>query len=624
MSEAGPDYGGLTIDELFAEPPRQPRDWRRLPRLIRQSLTLTWHAGRNQFIIVSAVELLQGLVAAAQVLLTRELILAVQGEKAVAATKLGSVLLVLGFFVIVFTLSRFAGALQIEQSELLQELVTNKTRREMMVVAGQQDLIAFENSSFYDRLQRATQSASFRSMEMVQSLVALMGSTARVVGLIIAVVVLKPVLLVPIAFAYIPLWYATRRNSADTYQFFFGMTPLERQRDYLHTLLTDRGTAKEIRAFGLVDFVTARFDVLSEQHVKERRRVIRRRLNRHLLVGLETTLLMAGTVGLIAWFYASGQMSLAAAGAALLALVQLSGALSVMGMGGGGLYQSSLFLDDYASFMAMEGTKTPVRPARSAPDAFHDLAVEQVTFSYPGTSARALADVSLRIRAGEVVALVGENGSGKTTLAKLLAGLYRPDTGRILWDGIDTADYDLDDLRQHVTVVFQDFLHYQMTARENIGLGRNEQLHDMAAIETAARMAGAHDFIASLPNGFESVLGREFLGGQDLSIGQWQRLAIARAFFRNAPFVVLDEPTASLDARAEAQIFERVRELFRDRSVLLISHRFATVRSADYIYVLESGQIIEHGDHNALVAKGGLYAELFRLQAAAYLGEEEE
>jgi ATP-binding cassette subfamily B protein len=218
-----------------------------------------------------------------------------------------------------------------------------------------------------------------------------------------------------------------------------------------------------------------------------------------------------------------------------------------------------------------------------------------------------------------VIALVGENGSGKTTLAKMLAGLYRPERGRITWDDTDLAEVDADELRRSVAVIFQDFERYLLPARENVGLGRHERVHAFEEIVEAARRADADDFLANLPEGYETMLGREFAGGYDLSIGQWQRVALARAFFRDAPFVILDEPTAALDARAESRLFERMRELLEGRSVVLISHRFSSVRSADRIYVLHEGRVVEEGSHDELMAADGLYAELFGLQARAYV-----
>jgi len=234
----------------------------------------------------------------------------------------------------------------------------------------------------------------------------------------------------------------------------------------------------------------------------------------------------------------------------------------------------------------------------------------------------ALRGVSLEIGAGEVVALVGENGSGKTTLAKVLSGLYRPESGSVRWDGVDVATMDPDDLHRRVAVLFQDFARFMLTAKENIGLGRVERIDDIEAIVDAAERSGAHRFVSEWENGYDTVLGPIFVGGKDISIGQWQRIALARAFFRDAPLVILDEPTAALDARAEHDLFDRMRQLFVGRAVLLISHRFSSVRSADRIYVMHEGEIVEQGTHAELMALGGRYAELFTMQAKAYFPEE--
>jgi ATP-binding cassette subfamily B protein len=462
-------------------------------------------------------------------------------------------------------------------------------------------------------------------MEMVQSLMALGESAARLAGVFIAIAIIEPILLIPVVFAYVPLWYAVRKNSADTFGFFVGLTPLERQRDYMHMLLTTRDFAKEVRAFDLGRLFQARFEELAGQHVRQLRVVARRRLRRQLLAAVGNSLLMAAAAGMLLWFYAEHRIGVAAVGALIAALLQFSGLLTAMGTSAGGIYETSLFVEDYNAFLAMKDDiaagdgATPAAPVQPAP--FRELAAEHVSFSYPGASRPAVADVSLRIGAGQVVALVGENGSGKTTLAKLLAGLYRPDSGHIRWDGADIGRFDQAAVRRLTTVVFQDFAKYHLTARENIGLGDYLRAGDTEGVRAAARLADAEEFLDRLPEGLETVLGREFLGGLDLSIGQWQRVALARAFFRDAPFIILDEPTAALDAKAELQLFERVRELFRGRSVLLISHRFATVRMADHIYVLQSGRVAEHGSHDDLMVCGGLYAELFNAQAAAFMAE---
>jgi ATP-binding cassette subfamily B protein len=327
----------------------------------------------------------------------------------------------------------------------------------------------------------------------------------------------------------------------------------------------------------------------------------------------------AVTLATLVWFVTSGRMTVAAAGASAGAIVLLGQRLAAIASAAASLYEGSLFLEDFTSFVDSQIAIEAARPTAIPPARFSTLAVRDVSFGYPSRVDPVLRGVSLEVRAGEVVALVGENGSGKTTLAKLLAGLFVPDAGTIAWDGVDTATCDPSTLRQSVAVIFQDFIRYHLTAGENIALGRHERRDDHDAVVAAARRAGIHEELAGLDDGYATRLGPHFYGGSDLSLGQWQRVALARAFFRDAPFVILDEPTASLDPRAEAALFADIRSLCRARSVLLISHRFSSVRSADRIYVLRHGQVIEHGIHDELIALDGYYAELFHLQASSYL-----
>jgi ATP-binding cassette subfamily B protein len=300
-------------------------------------------------------------------------------------------------------------------------------------------------------------------------------------------------------------------------------------------------------------------------------------------------------------------------------MVLLSGRLRGLAGGAGGLYEAALYLEDYLSFVEVSRRLDDAAPDAPAPAGTDAIVAQGVSFTYPSREEPSLEDASIVVRRGEVVALVGENGSGKTTFAKLLAGLYRAQGGTITLDGVDIATCDPAAVRERVAVIFQDFMRYELSAYDNVAMGDHTRFEDREAVEQAARAAGIHDVIAGMPHGYDTLLGAEYVGGTDLSGGQWQRVALARAFFRRAPIVILDEPTAALDPRAEARLYESMRELFAGRGVLLISHRFASVRTADRIYVLEGGRVIEEGTHDALIAAGGHYSELFRMQAARYV-----
>ena len=417
--------------------------------------------------------------------------------------------------------------------------------------------------------------------------------------------------------AFIPLWLASTRNSRAFYRFFWKRTQLERRLSYLWHLMTGKDPAKELRAFDLGPYLLGEHRELYDERLGELRSLVRKRTRISLLANLASPAFLGGAM---IYLLLSGRLTLAQVAIAAWGVYQFGQRLEGIALGAGSLYESALFIEDFASFAAMKPEVVATRPTGAAPSRFDRIDVQGVSFAYPGSERLALKDVSLSIEAGQVVALVGENGSGKTTLAKLLSRLYRPTSGRILWDGEDIAGMDPTSLRDAIAVIFQDFLHYEFPARSNVAMGRVSREDDFDAIVEAARRAGAHDFIEDLPQGYDTLLSRQFHDeGKELSVGQWQLIALARAFFRDAQLLVLDEPTAALDARAEHALFERIRELAAGRSVLLISHRFSSVRDADRIFVLRHGELIEQGDHAELMQLGGLYAELFELQASAYV-----
>jgi ATP-binding cassette subfamily B protein len=590
--------------------------WRDLPKLLLDSLKLVWTAGRNTFLLTSSLQLLAAIGIVVQLFVGKEVLDTVLGAgESVSFSELAPVL---GALVVVTVALDLARAIQNEQSRVLGELVGRRAVDRVMDVSTRIDLLAFESPDFYDRLQRARAQGQFRALQTVNGLLGIVGSSFAAISIVIALAALQPLLLPFVVVGYLPLWIVASLNTRDLYEFTRGMTPNERQRHYLQNVLMGRNPAKEVRAFNLARFLRGRYDRLYDERITELRSLARRRTGRSLIGSLASSGVMVATIGMLSFLYVSDRMSLAATGAAVFGLYQLASQLNGLHMSATSLYEATLFIRDYSSFLELEPAVEEA-PSRPAPSGFGVLTAEEVTFTYPEADRPAVDRVSLEIRRGEVVALVGENGSGKTTLAKMLAGLYRPESGRIRWDEADLAEVDADELRRSVAVIFQDFEKYLLPARENVGLGRHERVEAFDQVVAAARRADADDFLSTLPEGYETMLGREFAGGYDLSIGQWQRVALARAFFRDAPFVILDEPTAALDARAESRLFERMRELLEGRSVVLISHRFSSVRSADRIYVLHDGRVVEHGSHDELMAADGLYAELFSLQARAYL-----
>lgn len=597
------------------------RSLRRLPRLFHQALRLVWDADRPDVILLVGLQVLSGVTLAAQLLIGRSVltkVIAAAGE-AGSRPSLSSIAPGLIALAAITAVSAFAAAAGPERQRVLGERVGRAAMGRIIDGTTAVDLEAFESSVFHDHFERASTNAQVRPLALAQGLLTIGSGLLSTLGIAVVLGAIEPMFLPLLALAAIPLWLANQANSRATYRFAYGFTPADRERMYLQAVLTSKASAKEVRAFRLASFLRARFEKLWDQRLHELEKVTRARLRRSLLAGTAFSAILASAVFGLVWLVLDGRISVADAGVAAVAMQQLANQLRAINFGASKLYECTLFLDDVNSFFDLAPAAEAARATAPAPARFRQLEVDHVSFTYPGTTDAVLHDVSITINEGEVVALVGENGSGKTTLAKLVCGLYAPTSGQILWDGADTTTMDPDELRSRIAVIFQDFVQYELTARDNIGMGRHERLDDDAAIEAAARTAGAHAFLAPLPKGYDTRLSRSWMGGNQLSVGQWQRVALARAFFADAPLLVLDEPTAALDPRAEAELFTTIRSLAAGRTVLLISHRFSSVRAADRIFVLRHGQLIEQGTHDALMTQAGHYADLFTLQAAAYL-----
>jgi ATP-binding cassette subfamily B protein len=583
-----------------------------------------WSAAPRRFLISLGPQIVNAVITGAQLVITRDLIAAVLATG--TGGDIGRVGYLLGAMIGLSVVSTGANIVQSQNSAMLSAVVERHTNSVLLDRIIGIDLKRFETPEFQDLLRRAM-NAMGRMMGVAGSAISLARSVFLIAGVAAALYILQPVLLLIAIVGFVPMWLASLASSRAVYRFWRSMTPNERKRSYVLSLFTQREFAKEIRAFGLAPYLRTLYEKLSNERITELRANLRKRARYQTLSGGASALVTALTYGALAYLVIDRRIGVAEAGAAVVAAQQLSAQLGAIVDNATQLYEASLFLEDWEEFSALVPARprelsTPVTP-------FDSIALDHVSFRYPPSAGKdgkpglperlALDDVSLEIKAGEVIALVGENGSGKTTLAKVLSGLYRPDSGRVLWDGMDVASHDQGWIYERVAVLFQDFARFMLTARENIGLGRVERLDDFTEIVRAAERAGADSFVSAWPDRYDTILGPYFMGGKDVSIGQWQRIALARAFFRDAPLVILDEPTAALDARAEHDLFTRMRDLFSGRSVLLISHRFSSVRSADRIYVLHDGRVVESGTHDELIQLGGLYAELFTLQASAYL-----
>lgn len=514
--------------------------------------------------------------------------------------------------------SRVGGTLQ----QLLQDRVSDHVQLLILKKANTLDLALFEDSEFYDKLRHATQQATYKPAGMISQLFELFRTLIVLLSMLFLLAHLAWWLIIIALIVPIPSFIANSRFGRRGFLLERRQSPERRRQFYLLQVMTIDHYNKEIKLFNIGDFFLNRFHYLAEKLYKENKNILIPRA----LIGLLWSMLTVIANSSI-YLYIALQAVMRR-----ITLGQLTKYVSASNQAGqsfqgildslSDIYESNLFVSTLFEFLEYE--PHIVSPAHPTPVAVttetKGLQIEfrNVSFTYPGKEQPVLKNVSFTIRAGEAIALVGLNGAGKTTLVKLLTRLYDPDEGEILVNGCNIKQYGLKDLREQIGVIFQDFVRYQMTVQENIGIGRVVNIEQQELIKDAAQKSGADRAIAKLEEGYESMLGRWFENGVELSGGEWQKIALARAFMRNAPILILDEPTSALDAQAEYDIFTRFRALTKSKTTLFISHRFSTVRLADRIFVIEHGHILEHGSHDELMISNGRYAELFQLQAAAY------
>lgn len=588
-----------------------------IPRVLR----LVWDTSPRLSLAMGLLSVGQAAIPASQVWLSKLIIDAV-----VAAIKAGGthadvrriMIIAILQFAIAALGSLFSTLSNISQ-QLLQEQVSNRIQMALMEHADRLDLAFFERSESYDLIQQVQREATTRPAMMVSQTFGLLRTTLTFASMVSLIVRLQWFLAVIALLAPIPAFISSTKYGWWGYQMMRRQSPARRMMSYLTTLMTTDTYHKEVKIFNLGQFFSNRYRSIFDEYYAENRSLMVRRYLAGFAWGALSTLVSSATYLYVALRTVAGVITLGDLTLFTQAAISIQNNFQGVLTGLSSIYEHQLYLKTLFDLLeAKPSVSAPEHPIPMQRPFQEGIEFRHVSHVYEGTGQPALRDVSFTIAPGETVAIVGRNGAGKTTLVKLLARLYDPIEGQVMIDGNDVRAYDPADLRNEVGVIFQDYVTYQLTARENIGLARTERIDDMSLITAAAEQSGAHRVIADLPSGYDTLLGRWFEQGHQLSGGEWQKIALARAFMRDAQILILDEPTASLDARAEYDLFLRMRELTAGKTAVFISHRFSTVRLADRILVLDDGQLVEQGTHDELMVLGGLYAELFSLQAASY------
>ena len=590
---------------------------RNIPKVIR----LVWESSWAYTLVLGVITILQGLLPISRVWVGKFIVDSVI-RAANSGGQIEDVKKALVWVGVEFALT-LAGHLVRHLGQFVQkvlgDLLTNQITAKVMQKAIDLDVAFYENSIFYDKLQKAQRESGYRPMTILNQILSIVQNLVSVSGMLALLFSFHPLIALLVILTTAPVVFTEVKYSRQQYMLIDHRVPEGRKQAYLHTVLTSNWHVKEIRLFQLGKHLLSRSLDIMKRFLEQNKSLAIRRNMASFLLNILSSLGFYGSYVYIVYEAILQHVTIGSMTMYVQAISRVQGNIQTILTTISRTYENSLFISDLFSFLALQPEIVPDPKLRPVPvNIKKGIEFRDVSFKYPGSDGFVLRDINLEIRAGENIALVGPNGSGKTTLVKLLTRLYDPTEGAILIEDTDIREFNVESLQERFGVIFQDYAKYNLTARENIGFGKIEELENVEKIMLSARKSEAHQFIEELSRGYETTLGRLFENGHELSIGQWQKIALARAFMRDAPILILDEPTAALDAETEYKVFKKFSELSDRKISILISHRFSTVRMADRIFILNNGRMIERGTHDELMELKGEYARFFNMQAEAY------